>query len=293
MPTAPAGRVRLDYAVHGDRGARPLLLVSGLGAQRIDWPPELLDALADRGHRVIAYDQRDTGRSTVLTDAGPVSRERLETAAAGGSVDVPYTLTDLGADAVALLEHLEVGAAHVVGASMGGMVAQRLAIHWPDRLRTLTSVMATTGAPDVGQPSPEALELLVAPPPPDDEAAVEQRVAGARITAGPHFDAALARRRVRRSVERGLHPDGTDRQLLAILADGDRTAELSDVEVPTLVIHGAVDPLVDVSGGRATAEAVPGAELVVLEQMGHDFPIPLIDRIAERIAAHTANRGDA
>ncbi|HET9690680.1 MAG TPA: alpha/beta fold hydrolase, partial [Acidimicrobiales bacterium] len=198
----------------------------------------------------------------------------------------PYLLADMADDAVAVLDDLGVAAAHVVGASMGGMIAQAIAVGHPDRVRTLTSIMSTTGAPGVGAPHPDVLPLLTRPAPADAAAAVEASVASARVVASPGFpfDEARVRAQAEAAAERAFHPAGVARQLVAIVASPDRTPGLRRLQVPTLVIHGDDDPLVDVSGGRATAEAVPGARLVTIPGMGHDLPPALYDRVADLIA---------
>lgn len=286
MPTAPLGTVTLDYATHGDPGGIPVLMIMGLGSQRITWPRELIERLVDHRLHVVTFDNRDAGASTVLDGAGPVTDGELLAALTGEPVEPAYGLGDMAADAAGLLDHLGLGAVHVVGASMGAMIAQRLALAHPERVLTLTSIMSTTGAPEVGNPSDVAAGVLTAAPPDERDAAIDHRVETARVISGPLFDEQRARERAARSWDRGQHPHGTARQLLAILADGDRTDQLGSLEVPTLVIHGADDPLIDPSGGRATAAAIPGARLRIVEDMGHDLPLPLVDDLAREIAAH-------
>jgi pimeloyl-ACP methyl ester carboxylesterase len=279
--------VTLDVADAGPRRGPAVLLVSGLGSQRIAWPTELLGALRAAGLRVVTVDNRDAGLSTWLEDA-PGTLEDLIAHQHGAPFAVPYRLADLAADLVGVLDHLGVEAAHVLGQSMGGMIAQRLAIGWPDRVATLTSVMSTTGDPTVGQPTDEVVSLMLGPTPTGRDAWIAANVERCRLTHSPRwFDPARVRARFEAAWERGgVNPAGKLRQLLAIAADGDRTAELASLAVPTLVVHGREDPVVDVSGGRATAAAVPGARLLELEGMGHDFPLPLLPTIAGAVVAH-------
>jgi pimeloyl-ACP methyl ester carboxylesterase len=212
----------------------------------------------------------------------------------GGSVAPPYLLADMAADAVAVLDALALPSAHVLGASMGGMIAQALAIEHPDRVRSLTSAMSGTGDPGVGQQRADITDMLLSPRPADKAASVAQSVALARATSSPAYGFNEARTRARMSAEydRGNHPDGAGRQLAAILMSGDRTAGLGSLAMPVLVIHGDCDPMIDVSGGRATAAAVPGARLWVIPGMAHDLPDALFGPIADEVAALAALTGD-
>jgi len=286
---AAVNGIELCYQTLGDPADEPLLLVMGLGAQMIAWPIELCEGLVDRGFHVIRYDNRDTGRSTWLDAAAGDFMEAFTAALAGRLVAAPYTLADMAADGMALLDHLGIDAAHVVGASMGGMIAQSMAIEHSHRVHTLTSIMSTTGDLDVGLPTAEALSILTQPAPDEREAAIEQSVAASKAIASPdHFDEALARERATAAYDRGWHPAGTARHLLAILASGSRSDALADLTIPTLVIHGDRDPLVTPSGGQRTAEVVPGADLLVLEGMGHDLPSAYLGPIIDAITAHAA-----
>lgn len=280
------GGIELCHETFGDPGGEPLLLVMGLGTQMTAWPPELTDALVDRGFFVIRFDNRDVGRSSKI-EGDPVDFLPLFTAATQGEpVDVPYRLTDMAADAVGLLDVLGIDSAHVVGASMGGMIAQTIAIEHPARVRTLTSIMSTTGERDVGQPTAEAMGQLLTPPATTREEAIEQAVAARRVIGSPaHFDEDWVRRMAAESYDRCYDPAGTARQLLAIVASGDRAEGLRSLSVPTLVVHGDVDPLVTPSGGIRTAELVPGASLLMLEGMGHDLPLAHLPAIVEAITA--------
>ena len=284
---ASAGAVELAYETFGDPADAPVLLVMGLGTQMLAWPDGFCRLLADGGLFVIRFDNRDIGLSTHLHDAPPPD---VMAAMTGDTSSASYTLSDMAADTVALLDALGLRSAHVVGLSMGGMIAQTVAIEHPERVLTLTSIMSTTGDPSVGGATQEALGALLAPPASTREEAQERAVAGYRIIGSPGYplDEEALRERAGTSFDRAHDPAGVGRQLLAILASGDRTPRLGEVGVPTLVIHGERDPLVDVSGGRATAAAIPGAELAVLEGMGHDLPRELLPELVDRIAAHVA-----
>ena len=246
--------------------------------------------LAERGFQVVRFDNRDAGRST-LFEGGP--RADVMAAAAGDFSSASYTLDEMADDCVALLDHLGVEAAHVVGASQGGMIAQALAIRHPRRVLSLTSIMSTTGDRSVGRPHEEAIPVLLERPPADPEGYADFAVRAWRVIGSPGFegDEEALRARARASFERGIHPRGTARQLVAILASGDRAEGLRELEIPALVIHGTDDPLIDVSGGKATATAIPGAELVLIEGMGHDLPRALWPRLVDLIASNADRAG--
>jgi pimeloyl-ACP methyl ester carboxylesterase len=258
----------------------------GLGAQMTLWDPELCQAIADRGYYVIRFDNRDVGLSTWFDDVGTVDLNDV----VSGAVGAPYSLADMASDAAGLLDALGIESAHIVGASMGGMIAQTFAINYPTKTRTLTSIMSTTGDPSVGQPSPEALEALLSPLPSSREEAIESDVLFWKVIGSPGypFDEASIRERAASSYDRSFHPAGLVRQLAAIITQPDRTQSLRSLDVPTLVIHGADDPLVDPSGGHATADAVPNATLKIVPGMGHDFPPVLYDESADSLAQHFA-----
>jgi pimeloyl-ACP methyl ester carboxylesterase len=286
VPRARSNGVELEYETVGRAGDPAVLLIMGLGAQLIDWPDELCAGLAGRGLFVIRYDNRDSGLSTSLDELGAPDLAGLF----AGTAPAPYRLTDLAADAVGLLDALGIDRAHVVGASMGGMIAQVVAIEHPDRVRSLCSIMSTTGDWSVGQATPEATAALRRPPATTREEAVAGSQAASRLFGSIGFDASEAdqRRRAERKYDRAYRPLGTQRQLAAIYASPDRTAALGKVTVPTVVIHGALDPLVDPSGGRATAAAVPGAGLVLLPGVGHGLPPDAIPVVVEAIARNAA-----
>ncbi len=283
--TAPANGIEIVYQAFGDPADPTLLLIMGLGVQMLGWEEEFCELLAGRGFHVVRFDNRDVGRSTQI-GGGP--RANVLAALAGDLSSVSYTLSEMADDTAGLLDHLGVEQAHLVGASQGGMIAQTLAVERPQRVLSLTSIMSMTGDPSVGQPHPEALPALLTPSPADREGFVDYVVRAWRVIGSPGFEAdeEALRERARLSHRRGIHPDGTARQLIAVLASGDRTEALRRLEVPALVIHGTEDPLIDVSGGKATAEAIPGAELVLIEGMGHDLPRALWPRFADLIVAN-------
>ena len=282
---AQVGELRLCWQDFGREDAPPMLLIQGLGAQMILWPEELCEMLAAAGFRVIRFDNRDAGRSTILADAptGTVPR------ALAGEIDPgSYTLSEMAGDAAGLMDALGIEAAHIVGASLGGMIAQTLAIEHPSRVLSLASIMSTTGERSVGQPTQAGLEALTMVPPADREGYVDALVDARRKIGSPGFpfDEDRMRRIAGLGFDRGHHPKGTVRQTIAIIASGDRTERLAEIQVPTVVIHGEDDPLIGVSGGRATAAAIPGAKLVTIPGMGHDFPADVWERVAEEVVAN-------
>ncbi|MBB4689409.1 alpha/beta fold hydrolase [Amycolatopsis jiangsuensis] len=284
MPRARANGLELEYDTFGDPAGPPLVLVMGLGAQMITWEAGFCELLAGRGFHVVRFDNRDAGLSTWLDDLAAAELS------AAGRADAPYLLSDFADDTVGLLDALGFAKAHVAGASMGGMIVQQLAIDHPDRLLSVTSIMSTTGDPAVGQISAAALATLTRPPAATREEAIEQSVVNFRTTGSPGYPATEdhLRHKATRAYDRAVHPAGTLRQTMAILASGDRTERLREVTLPTVVVHGDSDLMIDVSGGKATAAAIPGAELVVLPGMGHDLPEPLWPEIVDAIVRATA-----
>jgi pimeloyl-ACP methyl ester carboxylesterase len=280
--TATVGELELVYETFGDPGDPAVLAVMGLGAQMIFWPDPLCERLVAAGFHVIRFDNRDAGRSTVLSAVPPPDVR----AVARGEAEAPYLLADMARDAAGLLDALEIRAAHVVGASMGGMVAQRLAIDHPERVLSLASIMSTTGDRSVGNATPGALEVLMTPPPPDRDGFIEATVSARTVIGSRDPDLDAIRELAGRTYDRGVHPAGTARQLAAIVASPDHTPDLRRLAIPTVAIHGSDDPLIDRSGGEATAAAVPGAELVIVDGMGHDLPAWAFDRIAAALLAN-------
>jgi pimeloyl-ACP methyl ester carboxylesterase len=288
MPRAQlSSGIELEYETFGDPADPTLLLVMGFTAQLIAWDERFCRLFVDAGFHVVRFDNRDCGLSSHL-DGVEVDIGELMGAALGGSPmpEVPYLLSDMAADAVGLLDHLGVTRAHVMGASMGGMIVQTMAIEHPGHLASAVSVMSTTGDRAVGQASDEARAALLTPPPTDREGYIKASgsslVFGSKRYGNPEVLAANAAR----AYDRAFYPEGAPRQLAAIFASGDRTEALREVDVPTLVIHGRDDTLIDVSGGIATAEAIPGADLLVLADMGHDLPEALWPQITAAVIGH-------
>jgi pimeloyl-ACP methyl ester carboxylesterase len=295
MPRAHANGIELEYDTFGHRTAPPLMLVMGLGAQMILWEDEFCAELAASGFHVVRFDNRDIGKSTQLDHLGiPNVFEAMTAVMAGKPVDAPYSLAEMADDTVALMTALEIDKAHVVGASMGGMIAQTVAILHPHRVHSLTSIMSTTGDPTLPPATPEAMRVLLTPPPGDREGNVARALEAWKVIGSPGypFDEPRMRELFGRAFDRGYNPGGVARQFAAIMKSGDRTSALRDVTVPSLVIHGSEDPLIPVAAAHATATAIPGAELLVIEGMGHDFPrgtwAPIIAAIGKHAARATA-----
>jgi pimeloyl-ACP methyl ester carboxylesterase len=287
---APVGKgIELCYQTFGDPDGEPLLLVMGLGGPMTWWDPELCTLLAARGFYVIRYDNRDTGRSSRV--GARVGRTALVRAFAGGRSRPPYTLADLADDAFGLLDHLGLESAHVVGVSMGGMIVQTMAISQPGRVRSLTSIMSTTGKRTVGWQHPSLLPSLLANRGAGREAYVKASAALWKLIGSPGFPQTdeEVRARAEETFDRGVSAEGVLRQMLAILNQPNRGPRLKSVRVPALVVHGLADRMVHVSGGRATAAAIPGAELLLIDGMGHDLPRDLYETFAAAVR-RTADR---
>ena len=291
MPRAHGNEVELEYETVGGPAGRPLLLVQGLGAQLISIEDGLCQELASRGFLVIRYDNRDAGLSTWFDDARPVN---LAAIWGGDHSSLAYTLEDMADDAAAVLDAAGVPAAHVAGTSLGGMIAQLLATRHPARVRSLASIMSTTGDRAVGRPTGEAASVLVSSMPSDRDGFIERTVANAKAvgsgTAFP-FDAEAVRQGAARSFDRAYHPKGTGRQFAAILAAGDRTGALGQIRVPTVVVHGEEDQVIGVSGGEATAAAIPGARLLRVPGLGHELPPGFWPALADALVEN-ADRAD-
>ena len=288
MPTAPANGIEICYDTFGQPVNPALLLVMGLGGQMTAWEPDFCDALANAGFHVIRFDNRDTGLSTKMESAPTPDIGKAMT---GDMSSASYTLWDMADDAVGLLDHLQLERAHIVGASMGGMIVQAIAIRHPHRVISMTSIMSTTGNPNVGQATPAAMTALMAPPATSRDEAIERGKQSARIVGSPGYPSGdeVVAARIARDFDRCFYPIGVARQMLAVMATGDRSEALNTVTAPTLVIHGEDDPLVTLSGGQATAAAIPGARLVTFPGMGHDLPASLRAKFVEVIAGHAAS----
>jgi pimeloyl-ACP methyl ester carboxylesterase len=287
MPYAHNGSVDLYYETFGDPTDPALLLVNGLGSQCINYAVAWCERFVARGFFVIRFDNRDVGLSTKFDAAPPDVGAAVRALRQGATPDVAYRLTEMAEDALAVLDELGVGRAHVMGASMGGMIVQQLAIARPDRLSSMTSVMSTTGDPDVGQATPEAFALLTGPPATDRVSAIARLQQGIRVYGSPaHYDADRLAEMAGEAYDRCFDPAGVARQLVGVMASGSRSEELRAVTVPALVIHGDADRLIDISGGRRTAECIPGARFEVVEGMGHDYPPAFWDRLVDLVGHH-------
>jgi pimeloyl-ACP methyl ester carboxylesterase len=294
MPTVQANDIEIYHEEFGDRSDPTLLLVNGLGSQAIAWDPVYCAKLVAAGFHVIRYDNRDVGLSTHLGGEPLDVLEAFATVVAGGEIHAPYTLSDMAADGMALLEALGIERAHVAGSSMGGMIVQTMAIEHPERVSSMTSVMSTTGEVGFGMPDPECLHALGSILTPKDtrEDSIDSGVALAReIGTAAEFDPDHERRRATEAYDRAYDPHGVARQMMAILGSGDRAAGLEGLDVPAMVLHGDADRLVDISGGHRTAELVPGAEFRQMDGMGHDLPPAYWDRAVGAITDVASRAG--
>jgi pimeloyl-ACP methyl ester carboxylesterase len=288
---APANGLEICYQEMGDPAGEPLLLVMGLATQMIAWDEGFCRLLAERGFRVVRFDNRDIGRSTKLSGAGAPS---LLDTLGGRRASAAYLLRDMAADAFGLMDHLGMESANIVGASMGGMIVQQMAIDHPERVRTLVSIMSTTGSRFTGMPTLKALGVLLSKRPSDRDAFIQRGVHTFKVIGSPGypFDEERVREMAGRAYDRGVSQAGVARQFHAITASGDRTAGLEDVALPATVIHGNRDPLVRLSGGKATAKAIPNARLKIIDGMGHDLPRDLWPVFVEEIDATSRRAGD-
>jgi len=279
------GDVEIAYDTFGKPSNPAMVLIMGLGEQMIAWDEEFCSQLAAKGYWVIRFDNRDVGDSTAFDEAGVPDILAL---IQGNKVEVPYTLEDMAGDTVGLLDALDVKEAHIVGVSMGGMIAQTVAIKYPERVRTLTSIMSTTGDPGLPPPKPEAGQLLLTPAPTEREAYIEHSVKVWRILGSPGFpfNEEGTREFAGCVYDRGLNPAGFGRQLAAVYASGSRKGALESLEIPTLVIHGEADPLIPLEAGKDTARSIPGAKLMVIEGMGHNLPPEVWSKVVDAIADH-------
>jgi len=289
MPNVKVNGIQIEYDTFGNSSSPPLLLIIGVGCQMIFWDEELCERLAAKDLYVIRFDNRDVGLSTKLEEAGvPDIMAALGALIQGETIQTPYTLDDMADDAVGLLDALGIEKAHICGTSMGGMIAQTVAIRHPSRVLSLIPIYGSTGNPELPRPKPEALDFFITPPPEEREAFIEHMVKGLQMLAGPGFpfDEEWHRNLAAQSYDRAFYPQGMARQLVAIWAHGNRKPALASVTAPTLVIHGSDDPIIPVEAGKDTAEAIAGANLLIIEGMGHDFPHSgawpqIIDAIAE------------
>lgn len=279
----PANGMQIAFETFGDPGGRPLLMVMGLGAPMLVWRPELCALLAERGFFVIRFDNRDVGRSTHLRDAPPPN---LMAAMTGNVSSASYTLDDMAEDGFALLDALDLAAAHVLGASLGGMIAQVMAARHPGRVLSLTSIMSTP-APGLSNPDPRAQAALMRPPATSREASIAQLIEVSRITGSPAYplDEQWCAELAGQLWDLGRDPAGVMRQMMAIFASGDRTEAVRAIRVPTLVVHGDSDPLINVAAGRRTAELIAGADLLIIPGMGHELPRPVWPVLADALCA--------
>jgi pimeloyl-ACP methyl ester carboxylesterase len=285
--------VDICYQTFGDPGDDPLLLVMGLGGPMTWWNPDFCRMLADNGFYVIRFDNRDVGRSSKLQQR--VTRRTIVRAFSGLKVRAPYTLSDMAADGFALLDHLGIESANLVGISMGGMIVQTMALDNPSRVRSLTSIMSTTGRRSVGWQDPRLAPMLLAKREKSREAYIETSAKLWKLIGSPLYPdtTETVRERAAETFDRGVNPAGVMRQMLAILAQPDRSRHLRSLRIPTLVIHGLNDRMVHVSGGRATSHAVPGSELLLVPGMGHDLPIPLHETFVNAIRQNATRAGTA
>ena len=296
MPNVSANGIQIEYETFGNDSYPPLLLIMGVGCQMILWPDEFCDMLANRGHYVIRFDNRDAGLSSKFEEAGvPDIMEVMSSVLQGEEVETPYTLDDMADDTIGLLDSLNIETAHVCGLSMGGMIAQVVAYRYPARVLSLLSIMSTTGNPELPQGTPEALAVLFDPVPADREANIEYNVKVQQTIGSPGFpfDEDWMRDLAARCYDRCFCPQGTVRQTAAIFAHGNRKPSLAGITAPTLVIHGSEDPLLPVEGGKDTKESIPGAELLIIDGMGHDLPREVWPQLVDAIAAHTQKASKA
>ena len=295
MSNIEANGIRIEYDTFGDKSSPPILLIMGLGGQLIDWDENLCEDLAVKGLYVIRFDNRDSGLTTKFGDVGVPDIMKTFTAILQGiPINTPYTLDDMADDAAALLEAFGIETAHICGMSMGGMIAQTIAIRHPQRVLSLTSIYSSTGNPELPQPKPEIMQLLITPPPQERQAAIEFEVNLFRTIAGTGFpfDEAWVRDLAARRYDRSFYPEGVGRQLVALLTHGNRKPALASVTVPTLIIHGDEDPLVPLGAGKDTADAIPGSKLMIIKGMGHDLPHKgAWPQIMDAVAAHALKTG--
>ncbi|MFX1456331.1 MAG: alpha/beta fold hydrolase [Promethearchaeota archaeon] len=290
MPKAKVKDIEIEYETLGNPNDKPLLLVNGLGSQMITWEDGFIQLLLDRGFYVIRFDNRDVGLSTKCEEGGePDIMAAFMAAQAGNPVESPYSLNDMADDAIGVLDALNIEKAHICGRSMGGMIVQIITLRHPTRVLSLTSIMSTTGNPELPGGDPEVQQALVAQFPPERDKVIENGVRVMRLIHGSFpFDEEKARELAGKAFDRSFYPSGFGRQLLAIMASENRKPKLKSVKVPTLIIHGSEDPLLPVEGGKDTHDAIPGSELLIIEKMGHSLPTETWVKITDAIQANAA-----
>lgn len=283
--------IQVAYETLGDPNNETIIFIAGLGSQLVHWTDELCQVFIDRGFHIVRFDNRDVGLTSKTEGIPPLVEEILRSEA----LSAPYTLSDMATDTIRVLDAIGVEKAHIVGTSLGGMIAQTVAIEYPDRVQTLTSIMSAPSRSQAvseeaaDEEQQEAREASVSVDVSNPETYVDLQLEGWRVTSGPHFDAAYQRRIIQRSFDRCYHPNGWAYQMLAATASGDRTPHLRHLDIPTLVIHGALDPLIRADAGKATADAIPGAKWLLIEDMGHNLPRPRWGEIADAIAELARN----
>jgi len=289
MPQTNANGINIEYETHGSRDGETILLIMGLGAQMTRWPQRSIDMFGERGFSVVTFDNRDVGLSHKFDEAGPADLAAVMAAtAAGKKPPAAYNLDDMANDAAGVLDALGIERAHIVGASMGGMIAQLVAANHPHKTLSLTSIMSSTGNPDLPPAKPEAMAVILTRPTSDDvETLADQAVKSQKIIGSPGYPSSDAeiRERFLSDYRRSYYPPGFTRQVAAVMASGDRRAVVRKIKVPTMVVHGTDDPLVPIEGGRDTAAVIPGAELREIPGMGHDLPEPLFAAVVDAVEA--------
>ena len=286
MTKAKANNIEIEYETFGDRSDKPLLLIMGLGDQMITWDKEFIKHLTDRGFFVIIFDNRDVGLSSKCDEGGkPDLMGAILAVQRGDPIEAPYSLDDMADDSIGLLDVLGIEKAHIVGASVGGMIAQTIAYRHPSRVLSLTSIMSTTGNPELPQMTQEAAEVFFLPVPPERDAHIENQVRVGKFVYGSGFPFNEERQRTfaARSFDRCFYPPGVERQMLAIMVHGNMKEKISAIKVPTLVIHGREDPLYPVECGIEIAETIQGSELIIIEGMGHSLPPEVFNLISDAI----------
>ena len=294
MPKAKVNNIEIEYETIGDPISKPLLLIAGLGSQLLAWTDEMCENLANHGFFVIRFDNRDIGLSTKFEDAGMPNFVEISAAYTHGEISkVPYTLEDMAGDAVGVLDVLNIDKAHICGASMGGMIAQVLAYRHPSRVLSLTLIMSTTGNPDLPQSKPEIMAQFFAPVPSEREAYIEEMVKRGRLIHGTFpYDEDQSREYMANDYDRGYYPEGVTRQLAAMAVPGNLKPKIAAIRAPALAIQETTDPLNSVEAGKEIATEIPGAELLILDGMGHSFPREVIPQIVNAIVANSNKNGN-